>query len=84
MDKLHMTKRSCFRQSVAQVFLLGDGVGVGHEVFQNGGDGLTGTAGVDDEQHNKADEQTQQDAEQGGQQRLHGRCCAAAGFVLLS
>ena len=57
-------------QRVAQIFQLGGCLFIGQEVFDHSEDRLAGASGIDDQQHEIAEEQTQHDAQKRGQQRL--------------
>ena len=57
-------------QRVAQIFQLGGCLFIGQEVFDHSKDRLAGASGIDDQQHEIAEEQTQHDAQKRGQQRL--------------
>ena len=58
-------------QRVAQIFQLGIGTVIVEEVFHDSDDGFARTGGVDEQQHDIADQHTQHDAQQRRDQRLH-------------
>ena len=63
-------KGRCLDQSVAQVLDLEICSGIVEEVFDDRRDSLKGTGGIDKEQDNEADEQTQENADQGRKESL--------------
>ena len=65
----HQQRRG-LHQRVAQIPQPGRGAGIVQEVLHNGADGLSRAGGVDNQQHDVADQQAQHDAQQGCQQGL--------------
>ena len=64
-------KRCGFYQRVAEILGLCFGAAVGQKVFYDGGNGFARTIGIDEQQHDIAQQHTQHYAGQGCQQRLY-------------
>ena len=68
-QRAHQQRRG-LDERVAEIFQLRGGAVVGHKVLDDRKNGLARTRGIDEQQHKVAEEQSQHDAQEGGQQRL--------------